>query len=205
MAITEAHPPTRRHVLRKAQIIAAARSLVSERGLDGLTIAALEERLEFSRGVITYHFANKDEITMAVLQNAVDEINAATESNVRAQMSFEQKLRAIIGTTVQGFLEHRDACIVLVNFWSRIPTDPAVAEVNARLYASYRDQTASLIQAGQADGAFAANANPDALAAVIVGIVLGLVTQSYFEVGAVDAEAAIEAAVSSIIAGLTSR
>jgi AcrR family transcriptional regulator len=35
------------------------------RGLEALTISALEGRLAFSRGVITYHFADKIRIVLA--------------------------------------------------------------------------------------------------------------------------------------------
>src|SRR5205814_9753674 len=48
--------------LRRAQIVAAAREIVAGDGLESLTIGALEKRLGFSRGVITYHFRDKDEI-----------------------------------------------------------------------------------------------------------------------------------------------
>ena len=53
--------------LRRAQIIAAARAIVCRDGLDALTIGALEQKLAFTRGVITYHFAGKDDIVRALL------------------------------------------------------------------------------------------------------------------------------------------
>src|ERR1700722_2409301 len=68
--------------LRRGQILTAARRLVAEHGLEALTIGALEDRLAFTRGVITYHFANKDEIVRAVFASAIDEIDASVRREV---------------------------------------------------------------------------------------------------------------------------
>ena len=56
---------SRRACLTPSAICAAVRSsrrhggLVAEQGLDALTFGALEDRLAFTRGVITYHFAEQ--------------------------------------------------------------------------------------------------------------------------------------------------
>src|SRR5437773_5389573 len=94
---------------RRAQVIAAARSLVAEEGLEALTIGALEERLAFSRGVITYHFRNKDEIVEAVLAHAVAEIEEALRAELRASESPEERVGAVLRSMVRGFLAHPEA------------------------------------------------------------------------------------------------
>src|SRR5688572_18339107 len=121
--------------LRRGQIIAAARAVVAEGGLEALTIAALEERLGFTRGVITYHFRDKDEIVDAVLASAVAEIDAATLAEVGASQDFEAKVEAVIRTKVRGFLERVEATRILVAFWGRIHQDPRARNANAQLYA----------------------------------------------------------------------
>jgi AcrR family transcriptional regulator len=190
--------------LRRQQIVRAARAIVASEGLDALTIGALETRLSFSRGVITYHFANKDEIVDAVLASAIAEIDAATRAEVDAQSRPEEKLRAVLHATVHGFLEHPEAVRILVSFWGRIGAQPAIRAANAKLYSTYRRRAAGLVRDGIARKAFTPE-RVDAVAALLVAIVIGIATQVYFEPGAIDADATVVAAQSAVLAGLGAR
>lgn len=191
--------------LRRSQIVAAARSLVAEGGLEALTIGALEKRLDFTRGVITYHFRDKDEIVTAVLDSAVEEIDSATFAHVRSSGSFQDRVRVVLTTKVRGFLSHGEARAILVSFWSRIPADARAAEQNARLHAAWREQALTLVRAGQAAGAFDPSVPADAVAALMVGTVLGIVVQAAFDPPAVDVDALIEEATRTLMARLQAR
>src|SRR6478736_1261347 len=132
--------------LRRGQIIAAARSIVAADGLEALTIGALEKSLGYSRGVITYHFADKDEIVEAVLLGAVAEIDAHTTDEVRVAQTLEQKIGAVLRTKIAGFLESPDAARVLVAFWGRMASDDRARTLSAKLFAGYREQGAWLVR-----------------------------------------------------------
>lgn len=188
--------------LRRTQIVAAARALVAEGGLEGLTIGALEERLGFSRGVITYHFDDKDEIVEEVLRSAVEDIDADTASEVAAAKSFDDKLRAVLRTKLRGFSANREAGRILLSFWGRLWSDKRARRVNTELFARYRAQSKSLIEAGQSAGVFARDADAAALGALLVGTVIGLATQAAIEEGAFDLDAALDEAARSFAARL---
>jgi AcrR family transcriptional regulator len=186
---------------RRAEIVSAARRIVAERGLEGLTFAALEQRLEFTRGVATYHFRDKDELVREVLESALREIAAGTSLAVRSHASPENKLRALLKAQTLGFIERVEAGRVLLSFWGRLGSDPDFRRRNARLYAAYRRQTERLLREGMRAGAFrSAPASP--LAALIVGTVLGLAAQHHFQPGSIDAEAAVEEASRALLARL---
>lgn len=180
--------------LRRAQIVAAGRAIAAAEGLEALTIGALEERLGYSRGVITYHFEDKDEIVEAVLESAVAEIDAATAAQVRAARSLEEKVRAVLRTKVHGFLNSRDASRVLLAFWGRMASDARARKLSARLFAGYRAQGAALARHARPDAPPAA---AEALGALFVGVVLGLVVMLLLEPGAFDPDAAIDEAAAS--------
>ncbi|MCA9517880.1 MAG: TetR/AcrR family transcriptional regulator [Myxococcales bacterium] len=184
---------------RRAEIIAEARKLVAEGGLEAMTIAALEERLSFTRGVITYHFENKAEIVEAVLDSAIAEINDASQTAIHASASFPEKLQAMVKQTVQGFLRHREAARILISFWARIPVDPHAAGLNARLYTRYREAAVKLLKIGQSSGHVRADADLHAVAAVIVATVIGVVTQVYFEQGSIDPDNAVSESIAGIL------
>ncbi len=194
----DAAPATVRD-LRRGQIIAAARAHDASGGLRALTIGALEKRLGFSRGVITYHFRDKDEIVDALLTSAIDEVDAATAAGYRAGATPAQKVEAVLRATVRGFLDHPEAGNVLLSFWGRILDEPRVRDANARLYATYRRRAARLLEEGIAAGAFRP-VPVDAAAAVLVGTVIGIVTQVHFDPGSIDPGAAVAEAARAAVA-----
>jgi AcrR family transcriptional regulator len=191
-----------RRDLRRAQIIAAARRLVAEGGHTALTIGGLERALGYTRGVITYHFENKDEIVLALLDDAIAEIDRATVLSVQAEQTAGQKLRAALRGMVRGFLAIEEAGRVLLSFWSRLKEDPRAASKNAALYRRWRAASRELIKRGQASGELGP-CDADATASLMVGIVIGVVTQAWFEPGATDPEAIVDEAAAGLIARLT--
>src|SRR5262249_3475617 len=166
--------------LRRGQIVAVARKIVADEGLENLTIGSLEARLAFSRGVITYHFQNKEDIVHAVLESAIEEINAGIDAQVGAQPAAEEKLRTSLRRDGRGFLQHVEATRILLSFQGRISSDKRARKANASLYAAYRGGITQVLEAGKAAGDFAADAPVEAISASLVGVVIGIAMQSYF-------------------------
>jgi AcrR family transcriptional regulator len=189
--------------LRRGQIVAAARALVAEAGLEALTVSALEARLSFSRGVITYHFENKDEIIDAVLESAIKEIGRANRIELDQLSSIEDKLRRVMRTTVKGFVGHTEAGYILMSFWSRIPADARVTRINAELYARYRRLARELLAEGRRSGLISREISLDDAAALMVAAVIGIATQVYFQPGAIDPDTVADLASSAIISSLS--
>lgn len=187
--------------LRRGQIIEAARALVAADGVAALTIGELERRLPFSRGVITYHFANKAAIVDAVLDSALADIDATTRAEVVARADAKDKLAAALHGMVAGFLGNPEASAVLLSFWSRIATETRAREVNARLYRGWRESTAGILEAGMARGELAV-APIKPLAALLVGMVIGVVTQAFFDPDGVDPDGMVAEAVAALSARL---
>lgn len=187
--------------LRREQIVAAARRIVAEDGLDALTFGALEERLSFTRGVITYHFESKDEIVRAVFSSAVAEIDAAVRAEVEAAASLETRVRAVLRGNVRGFVDRAEAGRILLSFWGRLSSDAKVQRVNAELYARYRRRCARLLSQSPD---VPAGVDAGTMAALMVGMVLGIATQHYFDPGAIDVDAAIDEGVATVLARLGS-
>jgi AcrR family transcriptional regulator len=189
---------------RRAQIVAAARRIVAEQGLEALTFGALEEQLAFTRGVITYHFASKDEIVRAVFASAIGEIDAAVQSEVEAGATIDEKVRAVLRANVRGFVDRAEAGRVILSFWGRLSADPEVRRLNAELYARYRARSTKLLKRAR-DAGEIAKIDPATMGALLVALVLGIATQHYFEPGAIDVDAAIEEAARTVSARLAAR
>jgi AcrR family transcriptional regulator len=186
--------------LRRAQILKAARSIVAGSGLEALTVGALEEKLGFSRGVITYHFKDKDEIVAEVLASAVAEIDQGTRQSLQRPVSVAEAVRAVLDTKVHGFLAHREASLILISFWSRAQASAQIKKTSAELYARYRAQSDRLIALARAQNG-SCRAKPGAFGAVMVGVVIGLVLQSWFD-PSIDIDGALDEAARALIAHL---
>ena len=191
--------PTTVRDLRRAQILAAARQLIAEGGIEALTFGTLEQRLAFTRGVITYHFRDKSDILAAALQSAIAELDRATFARVDAHADFPGKVHAALHTKVVGFLESAEARAILISFWSRLGSDPESAALNARFFASWRHQAAHLVRQGQESGEIEFGVDIPALATLLVGAVLGIVLQRTFSPDGVDVEACVAASAAQFL------
>lgn len=188
--------PRSRAEVRREEVIVAARGLVAAGGLDALTYAALEQRLGYTRGVITHHFRDRDEIVEAVLASAVAEIDAATTAGLAQRGDAKATLRAVVETKVRGFLQHPEAAAVLVSFWTR--TDARAMAVHRALFRRWREEAATLFLERRAPADEEARADALGRGTLLVGAVLGIVTQARFDPEGIDIDATIAAAVACL-------
>lgn len=189
--------PTTLRDLRREQILDTAGELVASGGLGALTISALEKRLTFSRGVITYHFKNKDEIVRTLFENAIDTIDAHALGEVEAAQSLEERIRRSSRAIVDGFVDNPVASIILMNFWGSLRADAETARLNADLYRKYRASARHIAASAVEDPS---PVDLDAFATVFVGMVIGIACQALFEAEAIEIEAAVDHAARALTA-----
>jgi TetR/AcrR family fatty acid metabolism transcriptional regulator len=70
---------------RRAQIVAAAIETIAELGFDQASIARIAERAGTSKGVITYYFADKDDLVRAVIADVLAKGAAHMEPRILAE------------------------------------------------------------------------------------------------------------------------
>lgn len=92
---------------RRAQIVAAATEVVAEAGYAKATYARIAKRAGLSStGLISYHFAGKDELLEQVLYAAALRADAAIRPRVEAEETAAGKLRARIEAELGWIAEH---------------------------------------------------------------------------------------------------
>ena len=57
--------------LRREEIIEAAIAVITEQGLQNLSLSEIEKRADMSRGQLTYYFPTKEDILLAVFDRLV--------------------------------------------------------------------------------------------------------------------------------------
>jgi AcrR family transcriptional regulator len=64
--MSEKSPSERRHSRTRQAILAAARAIINERGVDGLSMRTLAEEVDYSPSALYNYFDNKEEIVEAI-------------------------------------------------------------------------------------------------------------------------------------------
>ncbi len=157
--------------IRRQQIAEAALSLVAERGLGQLNIAAVARRVGLVPSGIYRHFKSKDEIVLAVL----DRIEARMLANVRAACEETpdpiERLRSLLMRHIRMIREGR--AVPRIIFSDDLHGGHPEHKVRAgRLVEGYLRQIGQFVRDGQEHGTIRPELDPRTLALLFLGIVV---------------------------------
>jgi TetR/AcrR family transcriptional regulator, tetracycline repressor protein len=96
--------PGQRAGLTRARIVAAARAVVAEHGVDGLTMRALAERLGVAPNALYSHVADKGALLDALLDDALAEVDATGADHAEPL----EGLRGLMADTLRVLMAHPD-------------------------------------------------------------------------------------------------
>jgi AcrR family transcriptional regulator len=99
---------------RRAQIAAAAIDTIAEEGYGGASFARIAERVGISRGLISYHFAGKDDLIKQVVHEAAEEAKAYIRPRILAESTGPGTLRAYIESNLAFMRDHRNNVIAMI-------------------------------------------------------------------------------------------
>jgi AcrR family transcriptional regulator len=99
---------------RRAQIVTAAIDTIAEVGYAGASFARIAERLGISRGLISYHFAGKDDLIEQVVRQAAEEAKAYIRPRILAEPTGPGVLRTYIGSNLAFMRDHRNNVIAMI-------------------------------------------------------------------------------------------
>jgi AcrR family transcriptional regulator len=100
---------------RRAQIVAAAIDTIAEVGYARASLARIAARLGISRGLISYHFAGKDDLIKQVVLEILERGKAYMRPRILAQASTGSGfLRAYIESNLAFMREHRNHMVAIV-------------------------------------------------------------------------------------------
>jgi AcrR family transcriptional regulator len=99
---------------RRAQIAAAAIDTIAEVGYAGASFARIAERVGISRGLISYHFDNKDDLIKQVVHEAAEQAIAYIRPRVLAASTGPAMLRAYIESNLAFMRDHRNNVIAMI-------------------------------------------------------------------------------------------
>jgi AcrR family transcriptional regulator len=100
---------------RRQQIVAAAIDTIAEVGFARASLARIAERIGVSKGVISYHFAGKDDLIRQVVVEIFEAARAYIIPRVFAESTGPTRLRAYIESNLAFMREHRNSMMAIVD------------------------------------------------------------------------------------------
>ncbi|MYT31366.1 MULTISPECIES: TetR/AcrR family transcriptional regulator [unclassified Streptomyces] len=109
--------------VRRAQIIEAAIEVIAERGFAKASMAQIAERAGISKGVISYHFAGKNELIERTVEQVYDALGTFIASRLAGQAGTDVWLRVYIGSLAEYMADHRTQLAALGEIFTHFRTE----------------------------------------------------------------------------------
>lgn len=180
---------------RRKQLVEVAIETIANEGFINTTLADIARRADISKGVISYHFENKDElideVIRALLRASYEYIHARVNAITTGPAD---KIRAYIRASFEYMSLHRAHAVAQVDLWGSFVSAEAKHDFNHTAYDPCRRYLNDILNAGQACGEIRSLPTLN-LAALIQGLIDGLMMQWVFAPQAIDLNACTEQAI----------
>jgi TetR/AcrR family transcriptional regulator, fatty acid metabolism regulator protein len=102
------HARTFTEVARRAQIAQCAADVIAEAGYARATMAEIARRAGIAKSVISYHFADKNELMQELIRTAVAGYTQFLDPKVAAQSSAAGKIRTYLDGSAEHVAAHKN-------------------------------------------------------------------------------------------------
>lgn len=187
---------------RREQILAAAERIVADKGLDGLRMDEIAERTGISKGALYLSFQSKGELTMAILERALQSPLAAIERLAPAEIGAEAALRRFADEVIGGIEALTRLMPISSSFLSLAFRNPTVRASLKTYLRRYLDALVPIVQSGVDTGAFRPT-DPQEAAIAIAAVVEGTMLLWVYDPTAIDPARHIRSGLDHVLRGLT--
>jgi AcrR family transcriptional regulator len=177
--------------VRRDQMLAAAATLIAERGFSDTRIADVAERVGASPALVIYYFGTKDSLLTEALRWSERSFYAATEEMLRSTTSLRKRLEILVEWTLVP--DNQTALTgdwgLWFDLWAQAFRHAEVKKDRAELDRQWRDLIARVVQAG-IDAGEIGRVDVETFAIMWGALLDGLVVQVALDDPVVDAERA---------------
>jgi AcrR family transcriptional regulator len=154
------------------RLLDAATRLFAERGSRSVSLADVGRLAGYSSGIVSHHFGSKQRLLAAVVEQA-QQFDVATSGS-----SGLERLSAVLSTYLRTLRDRAPGPQAFLQLWAEaVAADSVLAPLFAERDAWFRGLLADHIRAGVQDGSIRRDADPDAQAIALVGLVRGTALQ----------------------------
>jgi AcrR family transcriptional regulator len=197
--VRERRTQSARRAEAERRVVEATKQVIAELGVGAVTFAAIGARAGYSRGIVTHHFGNRQNLMQTLarsLQNLVPAPPTDTPGRERLLAQVDLYL-----TTLQH--NPQDTRVFSMLWAEAIAGDPDLRPIFTERDAEFRALVAQLVRSGIEDGTISSALDADSTAMAIVGQLRGIGLQLVLTDGAADYESLRRAITQILDAGLT--
>lgn len=163
---------------RRAVIVETVLTLAAEGNPSEITTAAIAERMGLTQGALFRHFPSKDAIWEAVMAWAARNLASRLEAAAMDAPTSLDALEAVFFAHIGFISEYPGVPGIFFSELQR-PGDSPARERARKLMEGYGTRLRAILREGQASGQLSPAFDPGAVASLFVGIIQGLVLQSF--------------------------
>lgn len=142
---------------RRAELVAVAARLFSERGYHGTSMQDLGTELGIQRGSLYAHIGSKEELLLDVVEDGADRFLDRGQCALEGGGSAAERLRALLIGHIETATQHLEASTVFLNEWRYL--SPGLRDHIQAKRDSYEQMVRAIVEAGIASGEFRADAD----------------------------------------------
>jgi AcrR family transcriptional regulator len=154
---------------RRIAIALAARSLIVEKGFEGLRTRDIADRVGINVATLHYHVPTKEALIELVAESMRDEFRAQSARQPRDGLSVLQCLHLEFADYRETLAETPELLDVFAELLMRAARDENVRNVIAPLHRYWVGQFERLLERGRDDGTFRPDLDPAPMALMITG------------------------------------
>jgi AcrR family transcriptional regulator len=158
---------------RREMVLDAAQALLAESSWMSVTLEAVAQRAEVSKGVVTYWFRSKDALIVAAVERFHEQYAAKLARVAALELPPRERLEMLIALAFPSRAQVTREVRFQAEVWSYAKANPAVAASIREAYASFRLATDALIAMGR-DAGYITTERTDDLHRFVHALVDGL-------------------------------
>jgi TetR/AcrR family transcriptional regulator, fatty acid metabolism regulator protein len=185
---------------RRKQLVEVAIETIATEGFINTTLADIARRADISKGVISYHFDNKDELISEVIHALLRDSYEYIRPRVDAVSPAPDKLSAYVRASFEYMALYPDRAAAQVDLWGSFVSTDAKRDFNTTAYDPCRFLSIILRQGHEEDSLRPVSVT--ALAATIQAMIDGLMIQWVFNSEAVSLNDCTEQMIAMLTAYL---
>jgi AcrR family transcriptional regulator len=170
-------------ILRRSQLTRAAYNVVGQKGYYEFTIRDIAREAGLSTGLVHYYFKNKKDLLLNLLKEINKNMLVILNRNISKANDPREKLNIFMTQAFDLVKNEKDYFYIVIDFWTQVNKSERMKLANSKLFKSYRDEIAKILQEGITKGFFT-KMDVDYTAAVIISIIQGLIIQYVIDTNA---------------------